>query len=262
MGSCNRSGWSVTKSRLVPLVLVVGMIVGASACSSRDDFCRALPGVDAALNRVDTGLIDEAFVSVVDARDSISLLVDRLTLLREAAPRAVRDSLGNLLAAYGQVAVAYEAVGWDPQVAAGDGGVTAARTALGNGDIVAAREELAAYATQECEVDVDPTRLGDFIVPTTLPLPSFSPEPAADAPDQGTTEDVFSAVGFVIAEAYGIAITIEQATCVGSRSAADEAELAEASSQATHEWTVSAFAACGITTVPTTAVSTVATIGP
>jgi hypothetical protein len=242
----------MTKRHLARVLLVVGMIAGASACSSREDFCRALPGVDAALSRVDTGLIDEPFVSVIDARESITLLIDRLTLLREAAPRAVRGGLGNLLAAYGQVAVAYEAVDWDPQVAAGDDGVTSARTALGSDDIVAAREELSAFATRECDVDVDPAKLGDFVVPTTLPLPSFSQEPAADAPDQGAAEDVLSAVGFVIAEAYRVAITIEQAACVGARAAVDEARLADATPEETHEWTVSVFAACGITTVPTT----------
>jgi hypothetical protein len=240
-------------------LLVIAIIVGGSACSSREDFCRAFPGADADLSRVDAALIDDPFVSSFDARESITRLVDRLTLLREAAPRSVRDSLGTLLAAYGQVAVAYEAVDWDPQVAAGDDGVATARSALGSGDIVVAREELAAYATGECNVDVDPARLGDFVVPTTLPLPSFSPEPAADAPDQGATEDVLSAVGFVIAEAYRIAITVEQAACVGARAADDEASLADDTPEQTHEWTVNAFAECGITTVPTTVLTAVPT---
>ncbi len=252
----------MTKRRLARVLIVVGMIAGSAACSSREDFCRALPGVDAALTRVDTGLIDEPFMSVVDARDSITLLVDRLTLLREAAPRAVRSALGNLLAAYGQVAVAYEAVDWDPQVASGDDAVASARTALGNEDIVAARDDLSAYATQECDVDVDPARLGDFVVPTTLPLPSFSEEPAADAPDQGAAEDVLSAVGFVIAETYRVAITIEQAACVGARAAVDDARLADATPEETHEWAVSVFAECGITTVPTTALATVTNTAP
>ena len=242
---------------LARLVLVVGVAVGAAACSSREDFCRALPGVDAALTRVDAGLIDEPFVSSVDARESITLLVDRLTLLREAGPRAVRSALGSLLAAYGQVAVAYEAVDWDPQVAAGDDGVAAARSALGGSDIVTAREELVAYATGECDIDIDPAQLGNFVVPTTLPLPSFSPEPAADAPDQGSSENVLSAVGFVIAETYRIAITIDQAECVGARAAADDARLADATPEETHEWTVDVFAECGITTVPTTLLPTV-----
>ena len=152
--------------------------------------------------------------------------------------------------------------GQPTRVAAGDDGVATARSELGSGDIVVAREELAAYAAGECNVDVDPARLGDFVVPTTLPLPSFSPEPAADAPDQGATEDVLSAVGFVIAEAYRIAITVEQAACVGARAADDEASLADDTPEQTHEWTVNAFADCGITTVLTTVLTTVPTPDP
>lgn len=249
----------MTVQRIVRLMLVAGIAVCLSACSSREDFCRAVPGADAALTRVDAGLVDEHFVSSVDARDSITLLIDRLTLLREAGPRAVRGSLGTLLAAYGQVAVAYEAVGWDPQVAVGDDGVATARTALGDEAVITARGELAAYATSECNIDIDPAQLGDFLSPTTLPLPSFSPEPAADAPDEGTAENVLSAVGFVIAETYRIAVTNEEAQCVGARAADDDVRLADATPEETHEWTVNVFAQCGITTVPTTLLPAVPT---
>lgn len=245
--------------RILRVGLVCGLLVSVAGCSSREDFCRALPGTDAALKRVDAGVLDEPFVSVVDARESVLLLVDRLTLLREAAPREARSALGTLLAAYGQIAVAYEAVGWDPQVAVEDDGVVAARTALGNADVVTARDELSTYASGECNVNVDPARLGDFVVPTTLPLPSFSPEPAADVPDQGTTENVLSAVGFVIAERYGIAITIEEAACIGERAAADDALLNGATTDETHRWALTTFTDCGITTVPTTVVAGPAT---
>ncbi len=238
--------------RILRVALVCGLLVGVAACSSREDFCRALPGANAALGRVDVGVLDEPFASVVDAQESVLLLIDRLTLLREASPREVRSALGTLLAAYGQVAVAYEAVGWDPQVASGDDGVVAARATLGNADVVSARDELSTYASKECNIDVDPARLGDFIVPTTLPLPSFSSEPAADVPDQGTNEDVLSAVGFVIAEEYGMAITIEEAACIGERAAADDALLNEATADETYRWAVSAFSTCDIPTVPTT----------
>jgi hypothetical protein len=239
------------KWRALAAALCLGLIAVTTSCGASADFCRALPGFDAAVARVDAGVTDAPFVSTVETRESIALLIDRVTVLREAAPRSVRSALGTVLAAYGQVAVAYEAVQWDPRVASGDDAVTAAVSALASDGVASAREELSAYAEAECRIGIDQVTLGDLVVPTTLPLPAFSSEPAADAPDRGGEENVLRAVGFIIAERYAIAVTVPEAECLGSRASESE-ELNDASPEATHEWTVIAFAECGIVTVPTT----------
>lgn len=226
------------------------------ACASLDDFCRAVPGADSSLRAVDrlVGGEPSAVTTRIDNRGLFVSLIERLTLMREAAPRTMRGDIGTLLAAYGQLAVAYEAVDWDAQVAVADTSVAAARALLTEESVFAARESFVAFVASECASELDPVQLGELLVPTTLPLPSFSEEPAADAPDTDE-EDVLLAVGFLVAERYGIAVTAQEAQCLGELVATTDV-LDRADENQSHAWFVDAFALCGIASVPSTVADT------
>jgi hypothetical protein len=116
--------------------------------------------------------------------------------------------------------------------------------------IIAARESFASVAAAECSNRLDPAQLGELLVPTTLPLPSFSEEAAADAPDT-EIEDVLLAVGYLVAERYAVAVTPDEARCLG-RLVANSDVLDQADESQAHAWYVTSFLECAITSVPTT----------
>ena len=244
--------------RRLGLLLVVLLTASMVACASLDDFCGAVPATDSSVRAVDrlVGGESSGVATRSDNRGLFVSLIERLTLMREAAPRTMRGDIGTLLAAYGQLAVAYEAVDWDAQIAVADPSVDAARALLTEESVFAARESFVAFVAAECASEIDPVQLGELLVPTTLPLPSFSEEPAADAPDTDE-EDVLSAVGFFVAERYGIAVTAQEAQCLGELVATTDV-LDSADENQSHTWFVEAFALCEIASVPSTVGDTAA----
>lgn len=255
MAGSNRNMTIRRSARLVPMVMMSGLIFGcgevsvADACLQGSLFTNARARVERAVSEFDR-------TTRLEVEDAVVAMVDQVSVLREVAPRALRDPLGVLLAAYGQLTVAFDEVGWDPLAAANDADVNAARAAFAEESVVGALDEVQEFLVDQCEQARGAVNPDFALTGTTLPNPVVSEEPSRDANDDPVvSDDELRSLGFAIGESYGVALTDEEAKCVarelgvnfvgGSDVDIDDEEF--------FGFVRSAFVTCAVVTPPTTA---------
>ena len=192
--------------------------------------------------------------TTIELRESVVAVVDQLLLLREVSPSSLRDPLGVLVAAYGQLVVALEEAAWDPLTAGTDPAVAAARAAFAETSVAESVDEVSQFFDQQCEIAIGESNPLFAITGTTLPLPESGDEAALDAPDTNTVDEgELTAIGFTLGESYGVALTANEALCVaralaGSKAAQDAA----LDDDAYFAVIVEIFDTCAVATPPTT----------
>lgn len=161
-------------------------------------------------------------------RETMSDVVATLIALNDVAPREIKSDVELLLNTYGSLSDALQALNWDGSVSQQDAGVTSAGVRLASEEIQQSQTDLANFIRDNCSVNID-NPVNQFPnVGTTLPDPAIqqddAPEPSASFDNDETIPRAF---GYVVVERFGVAITDEQANCVGT------ALLAAASNDAT-----------------------------
>jgi len=250
------------------LVLFLGFVmVSLAACGeeSTDDACIQGPLFASARSRAERAIVELDRTTTIELEEAVLGITDQVSVLREVSPRSLRDPLGVVLAAYGQLVVALDSVGWDPGVASSDPRVATARSAFAEESVSRALTNVEDFLTERCnqvrgEVDANFALTG-----TSLPLPEISEEPSTDAlEDDSLSASEWEALGFAVAETYGIAVTKDEAPCIARRlgSAFASGSDADFDDVRYFELIVSAFDVCGVATTPTTEAPSAPTTNP
>lgn len=150
-------------------------------------------------------------------RETMTDVVATLIALNDAAPREIKSDVELLLNTYGSLSDALQALDWDGSVSQQDAGVTSAGVRLASEEIQQSQTDLANFIRDNCSVNID-NPVNQFPnVGTTLPDPAIQeddvPEPPASFDNDETIPRAF---GYVVVERFGVAITDEQADCVGT----------------------------------------------
>lgn len=202
--------WTV--STLIALTL--------SACSSNAEqaaVCDRAVGLQNEFSAVSQTLDDIAITSPQQLANTFAVILATLTTLADLGPSSLRSDFGLLLTTYEYLAASIEATGWNGQVAVSDPVVIKARTEFVSNEVVEARDAVHLYAINNCSAELG-RELETFQgVPTTLPNPVV-PDENAPEPTTGFDEDdtIASSYGYYVAEQYNLAITNEQAICIGT----------------------------------------------
>ncbi len=181
------------------------------ACTQGTLFAASRQRVERAVSELDT-------TTSLELQESVVSMSDLVAVMREVSPRSLREPLGVLLAAYGQLVVSLDTVGFDPIAALTSARVASARVAFTDKSVVEALAAVEDFLIDQCELARSATNPGFALTGTTLPLPEIVEEPSRDVIEDGSdTALELQTLGFAIGETYDIALQASQAQCIGQQ---------------------------------------------
>jgi len=173
-------------------------------------------GLESELSTVSRTLDDIANASPQQLTNTFAVTIATLTTLFDLGPSSLRSDIGVLLGAYESVAASIEATGWNGGVAVSDPVVIEARAQLISNDVIEALDAVRSYSVSNCSAEINGDGEEFHGTPTTLPNPVIISD---DAPEPTTGFDnddtLASSYGYYVAEQFGLAITNNQAVCIG-----------------------------------------------
>ncbi|MFM8521581.1 MAG: hypothetical protein ACKOBK_05670 [Acidimicrobiaceae bacterium] len=149
-------------------------------------------------------------------RDTMLEVVSDLQAFSEVAPRDIRNDVELLLNTYGALSDALEAIDWDGSAASRDAAVTSTVVRLASDEIQSAQTNFAKFISDNCSLDIE-NAVNQFPnVGSTLPDPVIIGDDETNLDASADNQDsVTRAFGYVVVERFGVAITDNQASCVG-----------------------------------------------
>ena len=160
---------------------------------------------------------DFATTSPSRIREVFGELVSTLNTMSEMAPPQIIVSIEKLADTYGSFSLALDAIDWQGGMIAKDAAATSAAVRLASDEIELAQTNLGDFIDTECRVEIKNVINKLPSVGTTLPDPVVQDE-TKELPDVGSDNEqsVVASFGFLVVERFGVAITNEQALCIGT----------------------------------------------
>jgi len=245
--SYNRTVSTVVSRRLrrlwpVALLVFVGACTGAQEVAA---LCRLVPSLESSLLSVRAQLGTLSTSTPSELESSVFGLISTLENMNEFPPPEAAEDLATLLRAYEELAVSLRNVYWDGSIGATDPAVSSSIANLERSDNVAALASIRTYVERECETTLPGPVGAPAIDATTLP----PPPPVVEPMDEG--DQIYDAeasrlrsFGYLIAGSVGMAITSEQALCVGRWVGESFDELGSDSDRVYQEAVQNAMQAC------------------
>ena len=198
---------------------------------------------------VATGVAIDGFSSISprQLQSTVAVLTGTLSIIGDIAPSSVKSDIEQTMRAYEELSVALQNVYWDGTVAETDNNVQNATQNLVRNDNVEALESLRQFISDECKVQISQ---GINAAPGDDQSISSSSVVVDPQPDINygfdNEETAIKSYAYFIAEQRGLAITPEQAICLGTRMI-NVAQSDPTMSDAVFEATLTAsFNECGI----------------
>lgn len=194
--------------------------LGLAACGQSAEtrsVCQLSSRWNVASADVASVLADLGSLSAGQIRDTMFEVVANLQAFNEVSPREIKTEIELLLNTYGALSDALEAIDWDGSAAYQDAAVTSAGVRLASDEIQNAQADFARYISDNCSVEIG-NAVNQFPnVGSTLPDPVIPSDDEKNLDVSADNEDsVARAFGYVVVERFGLAITDDQANCVGS----------------------------------------------
>ena len=194
----------------------LGLVACGQSAETRS-VCQLSSRWNVASADVATVLADLASLSAGQIRDTMFEVVANLQAFNEVAPREIKTEIELLLNTYGSLLDALGEIDWDGSAANQDAAVTSAGVRLASDEIQNAQADFARYISDNCSLEIG-NAVNQFPnVGSTLPDPVNLGDDENNLDAGADNEDsVARAFGYVVVERFGLAITDDQANCVGS----------------------------------------------
>ncbi len=238
--------------RLGEVALGLGLVALLSGCSSsaeRKALCERSAELENELSVVSQTVDDISNASPQQLANTFAVTISTLTTLHDLGPSTLRSDFGLLLGVYESLGASIEATGWEGSVAENDRVVIAARSGLLSNPVVEARDSIRSYVIDNCSLEFD-FRDDQFQgAATTLPDPAIADENAPD-PTTGFDNDdsIASSYGYYVAEQYNLAVTNEEAICIGQAFTEQAIVDPQAVDDAYTEFVTTTLNTCGVET--------------
>jgi len=243
-------------SRRLRTAWAVAFLATVAACTGAQEvaaLCRLVPSLESSLVSVRAQLGTLSTTVPTELESSLFGLISTLEDMTEFPPPEAADDLATLLRAYEELAVTLRNVYWDGSIGATDPAVASSIANLERSDNVAALASIRTYVERECETTLPGPVGAPAIDATTLP----APPPVVEPMDEG--DQIYDAeasrlrsFGYLIAGSVGMAITSEQALCVGRWVGESFDELGADSDRVYQEAVQNAMQACVFAPPPPT----------
>lgn len=235
------------KRRIVAVSLLAVFLTACSEAQETRAVCSHAAELESSL--VATGAAVESFstISRRQLQSTIAVLTGTLSIINDIAPSAVKPEVEQTMRAYEELSVALQNVYWDGKVAEVDANVQNAIENLVRNDNVESLEALRTFIAEQCKVEISQginAAPGDD---QSVSQTSLVVDPQPDINHGFDNEETaIKSYAYLIAEQRGLAITPEQALCLGTRMIS-VAESNPTLSDEIYEATLTAaFKECGI----------------
>lgn len=200
-------------------LLVTVFVIFITGCSSQNNaaaICANARSWNTSSSEVAQVLENMTTTNAGKIQDVFENVVAVLIEINSDSPRELKTDTEALLNTYGALSDALQQLDFDGKVAEKDAGVTSAGVRLASNEVVNAQANLANYISEKCDLDIS-NAINQFPnVGTTLPDPLIQDD-QTELPPVGYDDEnsVVRAFGYVVVERFGLAITDDQAVCVG-----------------------------------------------
>lgn len=246
-GLTQQADQAMFRSRMLMISLCALALASCSETQETRAVCSHAAELESSL--VATGVAVESFstISRRQLQSTVAVLTGTLSIINDIAPSSVKSDVERTMRAYDELSVALQNVYWDGKVAEVDGNVQNAIQNLVRNDNVESLEALRSFIADQCKVEISQginAAPGDD---QSVSSTSVVIEPQPDINHGFDNEETaIKSYAYFIAEQRGLAITSEQALCLGTRMinvAQDNPTLSDDVYEATLS---AAFSECGI----------------
>ena len=178
--------------------------------------CQRAAGLGSEFALVDQTIQDLATATPSQIENTQLVVGASISSLIDLGPTELKGDFAAINDTYDTLALALADVGFDGAVALSDSAVDQALQNFSNDKFVTAHANILEFVAANCELNLQPG-INKLNAPnTTLPNPVLSADNAPD-PTTGFDNDdsVDAAYGYYVAQQYRLAITNEQALCLG-----------------------------------------------
>ena len=246
-GSIQRVVNRMRKTVTVLAALLVSVAVSCGETQETRALCSHTAELESSLVATGVAIDNFASISPRQLQSTVAVLTGTLSIINDIAPSSVKADLEQTMLSYEELSVALQNVYWDGTVAETDQNVQNAVQNLSRNDNVDALDALRTFVKDQCKVEisqginVSPGN-DQSVSPTSIMV---DPQPDINY-GFDNEETAIRSYAYLIAEQRGIAITPEQATCLGTRMI-NVAQSDPTISDAAYEATLTAsFNECGI----------------
>jgi len=197
---------------------VIGAVLLTSCATGprRDALCQRAAGLENEFALVDQTMRDLGVATPTQIENTLRVVKASVASLIDLGPSELKSDFAAISDAYDTLDFALADVGYIGVVALSDSLVDQALQELSQDEFVKAHANVFEFVAANCELNLQPG-IDDLNAPnTTLPNPVLgtdnAPEPATGFDND---DSVNAAYGYYVAQQYGLAITSEEALCLG-----------------------------------------------
>jgi len=237
----------MNKRAFVSALLCIVVLASCGEAQETRALCSHAAELESSLVATSVAIDGFASVSPRQLQSTVAVLTGTLSIIGDIAPSSVKTDVEQTMRSYEELAVALQNVYWDGTVAETDQNVQNAIQNLARNDNVESLDSLRKFISDQCKVQISQginAAPGDdqSISSTSVVI---DPQPDINY-GFDNEETAIKSYAYLIAEQRGLAITSEQAICLGTRMI-NVAQSDPTISDAVFEATLTAsFNECGI----------------
>ena len=235
------------KRRLFAISMSAVVLASCSESQETRAVCSHAAELESSLVATAVAVDSFSTISQRQLQSTVAVLTGTLSIIYDVAPSSVKPEVEQTMRSYEELSVALQNVYWDGKVAEVDANVQNAIENLVRNDNVESLEALRSFIAEQCKVeitkDINAAPGDDQSVSSTSVVVDPQPDINYGFDNEQTA---IKSYAYFIAEQRGLAITSEQALCLGARMIS-VAESNPTLSDAIYEATLTAaFSECGI----------------
>lgn len=235
------------KRRLLAFSMSAVMLASCSESQETRAVCSHAAELESSLVATAVAVDSFSTISRRQLQSTVAVLTGTLSIINDVAPSSVKPEVEQTMRSYEELAVALQNVYWDGKVAEVDANVQNAIENLVRNDNVESLEALRTFIAEQCKVEIsqgiNAAPGDDQSVSSTSVVVDPQPDINYGFDNEQTA---IKSYAYFIAEQRGLAITSEQALCLGTRMIS-VAESNPTLSDDMYEATLTAaFSECGI----------------
>lgn len=246
-GSDRLAVQAMIKRRLVAVSLLAVVLTACSESQETRAVCSHAAELESSLVATEVAVESFSTISRRQLQSTIAVLTGTLSIINDIAPSAVKPEVEQTKRAYEELSVALQNVYWDGKVAEVDANVQNAIQNLVRNDNVESLEALRTFIAEQCKVEISQ---GINAVPgddQSVSPSSLVVDPQPDINHGFDNEETaIKSYAYLIAEQRGLAITPEQALCLGTRMISVAESKPTLSDEIYEATLIAALSECGI----------------
>jgi hypothetical protein len=246
-GSTQQAVRTMFKRRLFAISMSAVVLASCSESQETRAVCSHAAELESSLVATAVAVDSFSTISQRQLQSTVAVLTGTLSIIYDVAPSSVKPEVEQTMRSYEELSVALQNVYWDGKVAEVDANVQNAIENLVRNDNVESLEALRSFIAEQCKVeitkDINAAPGDDQSVSSTSVVVDPQPDINYGFDNEQTA---IRSYAYFIAEQRGLAITSEQALCLGTRMIG-VAESNPTLSDDVYEATLTAaFSECGI----------------